>query len=342
MTSNGADHGRRVPVMADVARLAGVSHQTVSRVLNNASSVTPQTRRRVELAIDQLGYRRNTAARALVTRRSHMLGVISVDTSNYGPASTLFAIEEAARAQEYFVNFVSLRRVTSDTMRAAMRHLMAADVDGLVVIAPIVTAVEAVRGAVTDVPLVSVASRDDEAAIDRVGVNQAGGAAAATQHLLDLGHRTVHHVMGPVGWFDAEAREQGWRETLTAAGADAPQLLLGDWSPRSGYAAGRRLAAMPDVTAVFVANDQMALGVVRALHEAGLRVPEDVSLVGFDDIPESAYFRPPLTTVRQDFATLGRLCIDRLMSLIEHNDHTSAVTIDTTMVVRESAAPPGR
>jgi DNA-binding LacI/PurR family transcriptional regulator len=314
----------------------------VSRVLNQAGSVTPHTRQRVELAIDQLGYRRNTAARALVTRRSHMLGVISVDTSNYGPARTLFAIEEAARAQEYFVNFVSLRQVTSEAMRAAMRHLMAANVDGVVVIAPIVTAVEAVSGAVTDVPLVSVASRHDEAAMDRVGVNQAGGAAVATQYLLSLGHRTVHHVMGPVGWFDAEAREQGWRETLTAAGAGVPQLLLGDWSPESGYEAGRRLAAMPDVTAVFVANDQMALGVVRALHEAGLRVPEDISLVGFDDIPESAHFLPPLTTMRQDFATLGRLCIERLMGLIERNDHADAVAIDTTMVVRQSAAPPRR
>jgi DNA-binding LacI/PurR family transcriptional regulator len=271
-----------------------------------------------------------------------MLGVISADTSNYGPARTLFAIEEAARAQEYFVNFVSLRQVTSEAMRAAMRHLMAANVDGVVVIAPIVTAVEAVSGAVTDVPLVSVASRHDEAAMDRVGVNQAGGAAVATQYLLSLGHRTVHHVMGPVGWFDAEAREQGWRETLTAAGAGVPQLLLGDWSPESGYEAGRRLAAMPDVTAVFVANDQMALGVVRALHEAGLRVPEDISLVGFDDIPESAHFLPPLTTMRQDFATLGRLCIERLMGLIERNDHADAVAIDTTMVVRQSAAPPRR
>ncbi len=328
----------RLPVMADVARLAGVSHQTVSRVVNRHPSVTPETRARVERAIAQLGYRRNTAARALVTRRSGTLGVVSVDTSHYGPASTLFGVEEAARVAGYFVSFVSLKYVDRSHMRAALDHLMTAGVDGIVVIAPIRAAVDAVAGLSSDVPLVVLEGTDADG-VSAVVIDQVHGSRLATGHLLDLGHRTVHHVRGPRDWLEADMRVQGWQAELSARLAPAPEVLVGDWSPQSGYEAGKILAANPDVTAVFVANDQMAVGLLLALHEAGRSVPGDISVVGFDDIPESAYLIPPLTTVRQDFAEVGRRCLQQLDGIM-HGEVDAHVAIRPKLVVRASAAAP--
>jgi DNA-binding LacI/PurR family transcriptional regulator len=275
-----------------------------------------------------------------VTKKSRTLGVVSVDTSHFGPASTLFAVEEAARRAGYFVNFASLRYVDQTQMRAAVHHLLGANVDGIVVIAPLSSAVEALDGVVSSVPLVSVAS-DGPSTAETVSVDQEGGARQATRHLLELGHPTVFHVRGPADWLDADARERGWRTELAAAGASAPDLLSGDWSPTSGYAAGRKLARTPGVTAVFAANDQMALGVVRALHEAGRQVPQDVSIVGFDDIPESGFFLPPLTTVRQNFAELGRVCLDQLLALIRNEAPHGPHFVTTNLVVRGSTSLPG-
>lgn len=332
--------GAQLPVMADVARLAGVSHQTVSRVINNHPSVAPETRRSVETAIRQLGYRRNTAARALVTKRSRTLGVVSVDTSHYGPASTLFSIESAARQAGYFVNFVSLRYVDRPNMRAAIDHLLAANVDGLVVIAPLTAAVEALHGVHTEVPLVRVTGDEDSASPGSVVVDQVSGARLATEHLLDLGHGTVAHLRGPYGWLEADARVRGWLDALMSKQVPVPEIVAGDWSPGSGYDAGAVLAARPALTAVFAANDQMALGLIRALHDAGRAVPADVSVVGFDDIPEAGYFLPPLSTVRQDFAEVGRRCIARLIALISGEPPPPAAAVQPNLVVRGSTAPP--
>ena len=331
----------RAPVMADVAQLAGVSHQTVSRVINDHPGVSPATRRRVERAIGQLGYRRNTAAHALVTKRSRTLGVVGVNTSYFGPASTLSGIEHAARIGGYFVQFVSLRDVDQDNMRAAVAFLMDANVDGIIVIAPLRTAVDAVGGLTLNVPLIRVAS-DRCSTPTSVSVDHGGGAREATRHLLQLGHRTVAHIRGPHDWLDADAREAGWRAEMSAARAAAPEPYVGDWTAASGYQAGRWLTHLPDVTAVFVANDQMALGLIRALSEAGRRLPDDMSVVGFDDIPEAGYFLPPLTTVRQDFVTLGQVCIARLLALIAGDDATAVAPVQTTLVIRSSAIAPPR
>jgi len=344
MAAGAARERMRAPVMADVARLAGVSHQTVSRVLNAHPSVNPATRARVERAIAQLGYRPNTAARALVTRSTRTLGVISVDTSNYGPSSTLFAIEGAARAAGYFVNFVSLRDIDRVHMKEAVDHLMGAGVDGLVVIAPLRSVVEALRGLTTDVPLVEVEASDLFAETGIV-VDQRGGAQAATRHLLDLGHATVGHLAGPAGWLEAEARVRGWQSALGDAGREAPVMLQGDWSARSGYAAGRALVGpvqRGELSAVFVANDQMALGLLRAMAEAGVQVPRDLSVVGFDDIPESGYYQPPLTTLRQDFAEVGRRCIAVLLARIAGATPPTAPAIRPELLIRASTAPPTR
>ena len=173
-----------------------------------------------------------------------------------------------------------------------------------------------------------------------MAIDNRAGAARATQHLLDLGHETVHHLAGPVTWLDAEERVDGWRETLRAAGAPEPDVVTGDWSARSGYEAGHRLASMPEVTAVLCGNDQMALGLLRALAERDRRVPDDVSVVGFDDIPEAAYFLPPLTTVRQDFGELGRRAVHLLMDRIaDEQSADSPLPISPELIVRASAAP---
>lgn len=329
----------RVPVMADVARVAGVSTMTVSRVLNAHPNVTPATRDRVERAIAQLDYRPNAAARTLAGGPSATIGVVSVETPHYGPVNTLFGMEAAARAAGLFVTFAAVRGVDGARMRAAVDHLRGTHVDGIVVVADIRSVLAAIDDIVFDVPVV-VLRGATAADPSTVVIDQAEGGRLATRHLLDLGHETVHHVRGPVEWLEAEARVDAWAKELRAHGIQPPTPLAGDWTAASGYDAGRRLAADPDVSAVFVANDQMALGVLLALHEAGRKVPDEVSIVGFDDIPESAFFHPPLTTVRQDFDDLGRRCVNRLAMLIRGDAPPSGDVIHPPLVQRASTAPP--
>jgi DNA-binding LacI/PurR family transcriptional regulator len=325
-----------MPVMADVAKLAGVSHQTVSRVLNGSVHVRPETRERVEAAMRHLDYRPNSVARALVTGRSRLLGVVSFDTTLYGPASTLVSIERAAHAEGYFTSNVSLESLHPASVLSSVERLRDQGVDGILVIAPQEAAAEAVLHVPDDLPVVAVEAGPEEA-VPVVAVDQFAGAASATRHLLELGHRTVWHVAGPPDWLEAQQRIDGWRSTLEQAGADVPPHLVGDWSARSGYEAGRRLMTVPEVTAIFVGNDQMTLGLLRSLHEAGRAVPRDVSVVGFDDIPEAQYFTPPLTTVRQDFAAVGRLSLHRLLSEMESGVRASVrETVPPELVVRAS------
>jgi DNA-binding LacI/PurR family transcriptional regulator len=306
---------RRTAAMTDVAALAGVSHQTVSRVVNGSERVRPETRLRVLAAMEQLDYRPNPAARALVTGRSRTLGVVSFDTTLYGPASTLFGIERAAHERGYFITIASLPALDRASVLDAVERLRGQGVDGILVIAPQKGGIDAVGDLPAGMPVVAVeAGRPGP--IPFVEVDNHAGAVMATTHLLELGHETVWHVSGPQDWPEADRRIDGWRTALAAAGAPVPAPLLGDWSPRSGYRLGLDLARDPDVSAVFVGNDQMALGVIRALHESGREVPRDVSVVGFDDIPEAAYFFPPLTTLRQDFQELGRTSLRVLLEFM--------------------------
>ena len=332
---------RRSPVMADVARLAAVSHQTVSRVLNDHPNVRAETRERVLAAIDDLGYRRNFAARALVTRQTRMLGVVSFDTTLYGPASTVYGIEQAARAAGYFVSIVSLKTITHASVREAIGFLTDQGVDGIVVVAPQRTAARALKDLPPGIPAVAVEG-GRAGGVPAVSVDQVAGARQAVEHLLELGHETVWHVAGPSDWLEAEGRIKGWRKALMAADRLVPELVEGDWSPRSGYEAGRRLVELGDVTAVFVANDQMALGLLRAFTELGVSVPDQVSVVGFDDIPESEFFSPPLTTVRQDFDEVGRRCIDLLLRRIQFEGTGYERTLVPASLVVRSSTGPGR
>ncbi|MET8432935.1 LacI family DNA-binding transcriptional regulator [Streptomyces sp900116325] len=332
----------RPPTMADVARQAGVSHQTVSRVLGEHPNVRDETRTRVLHVIEEMGYRRNHSARSLATRRTRTLGVVASDTTLYGPASTLFALEEAARARGYLVSTVSLRELTVQTLSEALDHLSEGGVEGVVAIAPQRSAVDALSRLRHPFPVVTVGGGPG---VDTpcVTVDNHKGATLATGHLLAAGHRKVWHLAGPEDWQESADRAAGWRATLEAAGIEPPLVVHGDWSPLSGYRAGQELAGWVGrgLTAVFVANDQMALGLLRALREAGVRTPQDVAVVGFDDIPESEFFAPPLTTVRQDFATVGQHSIALLLDLIEGRAPAGAprISIEPQFVVRASTFP---
>ncbi len=334
--------GRRPVLMAEVARLAGVSSMTVSRVLNTPERVRPETRGRVLAAVRQLGYRPNSAARVLATGRSGVLGVVAFDTTLYGPASMLNGIERAAAEAEYSVSIASLPAVNRKAVAEAVDRLRTQSVDGVIVIAPHLAAAEGMHDLPRDLPVVALGGGDG-GRIPVASVDQRVGAVRATRHLLDLGHRTVWHLAGPEDWVEARERVRGWREAL--GDRPAPDPVVGDWSARSGYEVGRRLARDPEITAIFVANDQMAIGLLRALREAGRDVPGEVSVVGFDDIPEAAYICPPLTTVRQNFDAIGRRALRLLLGGIteqpaERSAEWPRLIAEPDLIVRESSAPP--
>lgn len=330
--------------MHDVARRAGVSHQTVSRVLNGLPNVRQETKERVTAAIAELGYRRNIAARALVTRRSSMIGVITSGSTLWGPSSALIAVESAARAAGYYVSLAGIGSVDKAVVAGAFEYFTAQAVEGIVVIAPEAALAHAANPLVAAVPVVMVstlpmpADTQPTAGLHITSVDQEAGARLAVRHLLAQGHRSIAHVSGPSEWFDAAARQRGWQREAEAAGLEPAPPIPGDWTAASGYSAGRLLASGTLPTAVFAANDLMALGVIRAFHDLGIAVPQQVSVVGFDDIPGAAHFIPGLTTIKQDFAALGRQCIDILLSALRGGAEHPA-PVPPQLIVRESTAP---
>lgn len=330
---------RRPSVMKDVARLSGVSLQTVSRVLNTHPHVSQRTRDVVERAIAELGYRRNTAARSLVTRRSEMIGVLGSDISEYGPANTLLGVQQAARREGYFVSLASLSDITPTAINDTIEYFMLQSVDGIVIIVPHEIMFETLRTVRISVPLVAVGPGANEWT-SVAASNQRLGASLAVQHLVDLGHTAIAHVSGPPESIDAAARIDGWQSTLLRSGLTNSVLLRGDWSAESGYRAGRELLARSGVTALFAANDQMALGALRAFSEAGLCVPADISVVGYDNQPEAAYLIPPLTTVNQGYMELGAGCVQMLLFEMAHGHRGAAVVDNPRLIVRSSTAPP--
>ncbi len=279
-------------------------------------------------------------ARALVTGRSRTIGVIGFNTTLYGPASTLYGIERAAYDANYLTSVVSMPDLDRESVLTASERLRRHNVEGILAVAPHQAAIAAVAQLSAQVPMVCVEA-GPESIIPSVQVDQRGGAQAATQHLLDLGHTNVLHIAGPKDWQEAEIRLEGWRDTLLAAGIAPAPPRFGDWSSASGYAIGADIAGQSEVTAVFCSNDQMALGLLRALTEAGRRVPQDISVVGFDATPESGYFNPPLTTVSQDFIDVGRRGFDLLRRLIDAEAPAeSRLVIPFDLIVRQSTAAP--
>lgn len=329
----------RAATIRDVARRAGVSHQTVSRVLNDHPNITDGTRARVLEAMRQLDYRPSRVARALANGRSGTIGVISTDNGRYGPPKTLRAIENAARDAGYFTSMVNLAVVDRAHMASALGHLTDQGIDGVVVIAPQAAMLDAFHELAEGLPFVTVDSAGSRGG-HSIAIDQAEGARLATRHLVELGHRRIEHVAGPADWLDSQARVAGWREVMADAGLEAAPPLVGDWSAAFGFAAAPDLARRRGLTAVFASNDDMALGLLHGFHELGVRVPGDVSVVGFDDIPEAAHFWPPLTTVRPDFSELGRRCMARLHDQLSGRELPPGESIPPVLTVRSSTAPP--
>ncbi|MFC9918591.1 LacI family DNA-binding transcriptional regulator [Agromyces binzhouensis] len=333
------DEKARAATIFDVARLAGVSHQTVSRVLNDLPNVRPATRARVEQAIKQLRYVPSQAARALVTRRTRTLGLIVSGAPDYGPSSTALHFNEAARDARYSVITASMLEADAASMRSTAELLVRQNVEAIVLIAAQRGGLDTIERLDLGVPVVAVAS-EDRGALHRVWLDQYAGARLAVEHLIGLGHREIRHVSGPTSATDTAERLRAWSSTLGEHGLPAREPLVGNWSPGSGYVHGRALAEDREMTAVFVANDQMALGVIHALAEAGRSVPGDVSVVGFDDIPEAEFFAPPLTTVRQDFVELGRDAMAGVLAVLGDDDRMPTPRVPD-LVVRASTAAPG-
>ncbi len=330
----------RKPTLHDVADLAGVSYQTVSRVVNRHPSVAKPTRARVLRAIESLDYSPNRVAQSLVTRRSNSVGILSSGTQYYGPAQMLSNIEAALKAEGYGLVYAAVDDVAEDELERRIAAMRGQLVDGLVLITPI----EAYRvdeiAARIHMPFVMIDVNLGER-VASVVIDQRHGGMLATSHLLELGHRRLAEISGPRRWSGAEQRHAGFLAALEAAGLTAAGFVESDWTAAGGFAACRRLLQGEPFTGIVVGNDQMALGALRALRVAGLAVPGDVSLVGFDDVPEAAYFDPPLTTVRQDFAALGQQAAELLLSLIS-TPQTPAHqrVLYPHLVVRASSAPP--
>jgi DNA-binding LacI/PurR family transcriptional regulator len=338
------DHAprRRPPGSTDVARLAGVSQKTVSRVFNDEPHVKDEVRQRVLRAARELGYRRNNAARALTSGRTRTIGVVALGSALYGPASMLVGIERAVRSAGYALSVANTFEGDPDGVSGAVETLLQQGVDGIVLSEPID---EGPLPIDIDVPVVVFGRMSGLSGLSgprliMAGMSADGPAYAATRHLLDLGHPTVHHVAGPQRWFSAQERLFGWRRALADAGVVEVPCLEGDWSAASGYAAGQQLLTDPTVTAVFAANDDMALGLIRALIEQGRAVPDRISVVGFDDIPIAAYLNPPLTTVRQPFELLAASALAALLRAIDNPQEAPSQVSEpeVDLVLRSSTA----
>ena len=324
--------------MVKVAARAGVSYQTVSRVVNGHPSVSLATRQRVEAAIEELKFRPNGAARALVTGRGTTVAVFASNTTLYGYAGTLEGIEQAARQAGLTTMITVLDDQAPDEVERAVTQVLTQPLAGVVALTHDETGILALDAVPASVVSVGVGGRGAQHQVHAV-LDERAGATAATRHLLDLGHESVEHLAIPTQ--GASPRTEGWRAALLADGRPVPTPIAASWLPGDGYAAGRALGERCDVTAVLAGNDDLAVGLIRGLFDAGRRVPEDVSVVGFDDQPFTAYLRPALTTVRQSFPALGRTAVELLNEHLEspHTARRSAV-LATELVLRESTAPP--
>lgn len=315
---------------------------TVSRVLTGSVPVSPDKRARVMAAIDQLGYRPNAAARALVRGRQSMIALVAGNTSRYGYACTIQGVEEAARQAGYMVVISVVETADEASVAATLDLILSQPVAGAIVLEYDPSGQAALRALPPTLPVVAVApTRPGGDQVPHACMDDRAAAEHATRYLLDLGHEVVHHVAVPRSepW---TGRTAGWRTALERAGVPVPDVMEADWTPKSGYRWGLRLAERDDVTAVLCGNDEVAIGVMRGLQERGRRVPDDVSVVGFDDHPLSELWLPPLTTVRQDFVELGRQTFGLLEALLGDSggDLPTSVSVSPELVVRGSAGRP--
>ncbi len=329
---------RRKPSIYDVAKVAGVSHQTVSRVLNLHNNVSDPMRQKVLSAMADLEFRPNQTAKALATGKTSTIGVLSHNTTLFGPASMLHAVQNSARELGYTINIVSLKSIDHQSIVEGIEELVRVGVDGIVIIAPLAKGVGPLPHVSDYLPAVLVEG-EPISAIPSLNFNQFSGAAMAVEHLIALGHKRIAHISGPKNWYEAQQRMNGWRNTLLKSGLKADLIVAGDWSPQSGYDAVKELMVLGKPTAIFAGNDGMALGALKALSELGISVPTQMSLVGFDNMPEAPFLVPGLSTVNQDLGALGNQCVNLLVKLINHEDTGDIqLAFEPVLIIRGSTA----
>jgi DNA-binding LacI/PurR family transcriptional regulator len=338
--------------MKQVARATGVSTQTVSRVINDRPDVAPETRERVLEAIDELGYQPSALARSLIQQRSFTLGVVTAGLKYIGPSRTLSGITSAAEAAGYSLLLKELPRFDADNVRPIFQALLSRHVDGIIWAVP---EVGENRNWVNNpsfelrVPIVYLAVEPKEN-ITTVSIDNYLGGRMAMTHLLEQGYRRIAHISGPMDWWEARQRMAAWKDTLSELDIEMRDEILdlywteGNWSSASGYHAVEKLFEQyPDMDSIFVGNDQMALAVLRFANQRGLRIPEDLGIVGFDNIPESAYFYPPLTTIQQDQYAVGKVAVEQMIQVINSARQgrepidPKAIKLAPTLVERQSS-----
>jgi LacI family transcriptional regulator len=328
----------------EIAQMTGVSMQTVSRVINKRPDVSPSTRDAVEAAIAAVGFQPSAVARSLVQRRSQTLGVIATGLKLFGVAQTLNGICEASQESGYGLLLKELASEDIEAVVPAIDFLVAHRVEGLIIFNPssVETSVAALQAGVpASRPPIVVLKSEPSTVFSTISVDNFGGARMATEHLLALGRSRIGHIAGPPAWREAEDRTHGWRTALADAGIEPGPIASGNWSSASGESAFRELLARaPDLDAVFVANDQMALGLLHVAHERGIAIPEQVAVVGFDGIDEGPQFTPSLSTIGQPLRELGRLAVRELLATIDAEPGQAEVhnlTLATELIVRDSA-----
>lgn len=327
------------PNIRHVASVAGVSHMTVSRVLNNHPNIKDDTRKRVLEVIEQLNYRPNSAARALATQRNRRIGVLIESVAAYGPSSTLRGIELSAGEADYSVTSVSLHSDGQGNLQSAIDQLKGQGIDALCIIAPRSSSLSALRQLSIGLPVL-VVKADSDPTFLTTAVDQQHGAALVVDHLAELGHRDILHLSGPLDWLDARARERAFHARSKDWKLRERPIVVGDWTADFAYDYAMSLKRRPEYTAIFAANDEMALGLIHGFAGRGIGVPDELSIVGFDDLPLTAHFLPPLTTVRQDFHLLGAKVVAALTSAAEGREVPRRTKLPAELIVRESTAAP--
>lgn len=326
------------PTLMDVAKKAGVSHQTVSRVVNGNKNVSEQTRKKISKFLEEMGYVRNQAARSLATGKNSKIGILGMETTLYGPTIIFQNIQEAARKAGYGLVLEFTKDINDTSVSDGIRHLVKDGVDGIVVITPQTNGSTNLQQLKLKIPIVvHEGNRTDYISI--VTSSQFEGGSLATKHLINLGHKNIGHLGGPLTFYEATERHRGWEAALSRSGLPAAQYLMGDWSAQSGYELTFKLLKNSNITAIFVANDAMALGALKAISELGLEVPYNLSLVGYDNTPETPYLIPGLTTVDPRFDLLASKSIGQLIKFLNSKSPKSTTTrIVPELIIRGSSA----
>lgn len=332
------NESKRAASIYDVAKLAGVSHQTVSRAINNADNIREETRQRVLDAMAELKYQPNRAARSLATSRSKLIGVLTSDAGIFSAEDLRLSIDTETRAEGYFAIAVRVDAEQESSIENALNQLSELGIEAIIVVAPQSKVVDVAKRFDRNMPLVTI-DFIDRPDIFSVSIDNYSGARIATKHLIQNGHQNILHVAGPKNQYESMERTRGYRDEMLASGLEPLELIQGDWTSETGFKIGNDLASrVGEFTAIFACNDNLALGMLHAFSATGITVPDQVSIVGFDDAPESAYFNPPLTTMHQDFGVVGRRAVALLFEEIAGVANIRREQVLPTLTERRSVA----